>query len=240
MSPTFYPDVLSGMLERRDDVDHGRRSKTLATGTIETMRTFPGCVPAIWLSCLACVPIAADDPVADAPYVAVLGVAQDAGFPQAGCRKKCCQAAWNNNELRRYAACLAIVDPLHGQRWLIDCTPDFREQLRTLEQLAPKNRSSPLDGILLTHAHIGHYAGLIHLGREVMGANGVPVYAMPGMRRFLEENDPWEQLLRLEQITIQELTAGQPVNLNRRPSWYRIATSTRKPSASAFRGLCAR
>ena len=173
-------------------------------------------VSAICLVCGVCLPGIADERDANAPYVTVLGVAQDAGFPQAGCRRECCRAAWNDNTLRRYAACLAIVDPQQGQRWLIDCTPDFREQLRVLDRLAPKDESSNLDGILLTHAHIGHYAGLIHLGREVMGAKGLPVYAMPGMRRFLEDNGPWEQLVRLKQIAIEDLAAGQPVELNSR------------------------
>ncbi|HIK90678.1 MAG TPA: MBL fold metallo-hydrolase [Planctomycetes bacterium] len=192
------------------------RPGTLHTGVTETMRAILNRVSAICLSGLVCSPIVADEREANEPYVVVLGVAQDAGFPQAGCRKKCCQAAWNDQKLRRYAACLAIVDPQTGQRWLIDCTPDFREQLRALDQLSPTNQTVGIDGILLTHAHIGHYAGLIHLGREVMGANGVPVYAMPRMRRFLEENGPWEQLIRLHQIAIRNLAAGQPVKLNRR------------------------
>jgi len=173
-------------------------------------------VSATCLVCRICLPGIADERDANAPYVTVLGVAQDAGFPQAGCRKECCRAAWNDNTLKRYAACLAIVDPLQGQRWLIDCTPDFREQLRALDRLAPSKKSSNLNGILLTHAHIGHYAGLIHLGREAMAANGLPVYAMPGMRRFLEDNGPWEQLVRLNQIALKNLAAGQPVRLNRR------------------------
>jgi pyrroloquinoline quinone biosynthesis protein B len=180
------------------------------------MRAILQCVSAICLSCLICSSTIAEEHDVNAPYVTVLGVAQDAGFPQAGCRKQCCQAAWDDHKLRRYVACLAIVDPQTGQRWLIDCTPDFREQLRALDQLTPQNRSSNLDGILLTHAHIGHYAGLIHLGREVMGANGVPIYAMPRMREFLDNNAPWEQLIRLGQITLEDLAAGQPVKLNRR------------------------
>ncbi|MCP4788282.1 MAG: MBL fold metallo-hydrolase [Fuerstiella sp.] len=180
------------------------------------MLAIPDRVSVICLSCLACLPIVADEPEASDPYVAVLGIAQDAGFPQAGCRKACCQAAWKNNQLRQHVACLAIVDPQQGQRWLIDCTPDFREQLHALDQLSPTDTTPGLDGILLTHAHIGHYAGLIHLGRETIGANRVPVYAMPRMRRFLEDNGPWEQLIRLRQIAIEKLVAGQPLKLNKR------------------------
>src|SRR5712691_11550835 len=91
-----------------------------------------------------------------APYIMVLGIAQDGGYPQAGCVRADCVAAWKNPALRRHVASLAIVDPISKQRWIIDATPDFAEQLSMLN--APK-----LDGILLTHAHIGHYLGLAQL-----------------------------------------------------------------------------
>ena len=113
-------------------------------------------------------------------------------------------------------ACLAIVDPMEGQRWLVDCTPDFREQLNDLDRACPSNETPGLDGIVLTHAHVGHYAGLIHLGREVMAADQVPVFAMPRMRAFLESNAPWEQLVRLNQIKIEPLRDEQPLRLNDR------------------------
>jgi len=60
-------------------------------------------------------------------------------------------------------ACLGLVDHATHQSWLIDATPDFREQLHILHSLFP---DCPLAGVVLTHAHIGHYAGLIHLGHE--------------------------------------------------------------------------
>ena len=78
------------------------------------------------------------------PFVVVLGVAQDAGAPQAACRRACCAARWADETLRRHAACLAIVDPASGGRWIIDATPDFRRQLRMLDE------ASPVDGPGLT------------------------------------------------------------------------------------------
>jgi len=152
------------------------------------------------------------------PYVRVLGIAQDAGFPQAGCRKECCRAAWQQAALRRYASCLAIVDPVSDQKWLLDCTPDFRDQLRLLETSERPASAQVLDGIFLTHAHIGHYAGLIHLGREVMGADGITVYAMPRMTQFLSTDGPWDQLVTLKNITLQPMTADRAVRLNERLS----------------------
>ncbi len=152
------------------------------------------------------------------PYVAVLGIAQDAGYPQAGCVKECCRLVWSEPSRHRSVACLAIVDPDSRQRWMVDCTPDFPKQMNVLDKLMPTEAGRPLDGILLTHAHIGHYAGLIHLGREVMGAQSIPVYAMPRMRFYLESNGPWRQMVRLNQIAIQRMAPAQVIKLNDRIS----------------------
>lgn len=153
------------------------------------------------------------------PYVLVLGIAQDAGYPQAGCDKSCCRPAWQNPALRRHAASLGIIDPVSQQRWLIDATPDFKSQLRLLDEHFPVASAAPgLDGILLTHAHIGHYTGLMHLGREVMGAKQVPVYALPRMRRFLQKNGPWSLLVELGNISLRPFENGVAVSLNERIS----------------------
>jgi pyrroloquinoline quinone biosynthesis protein B len=154
----------------------------------------------------------------DSPFVMVLGITQDGGYPQAGCTKECCEKAWADPSRRRSVASLAIVDPGTHQRWLIDATPDFREQLRTLDQIAPAASSPGLEGIFLTHGHIGHYTGLMQLGREVIGAKRVPVYAMPRMRKFLETSGPWDQLVKLGNIALRSLTTAGPIILNSRLS----------------------
>ncbi|GIS72856.1 MAG: hypothetical protein CM1200mP10_24330 [Candidatus Neomarinimicrobiota bacterium] len=51
-----------------------------------------------------------------------------------------------------------------------------------------------ISGIFLTHAHVGHYTGLAHLGLEVRGANKIPVYAMPRMMNFLKNNGPGKSI----------------------------------------------
>lgn len=194
------------------------------------------------------------------PYAVVLGIAQDAGYPQAGCRRVCCVAAWEQPVLRRHVACLALVDPQSGERWLIDATPDLPAQLRELDRVAmPLSAASvrapsesttaasiaqlptpspvigpALSGILLTHAHIGHYTGLMHLGREVMGARAVPVMALPRMRAFLEGNGPWDQLVRLENIALVTLQANVPIALNARLS----ATPLRVPHRDEYSETC--
>jgi pyrroloquinoline quinone biosynthesis protein B len=144
------------------------------------------------------------------PYLIVLGIAQDGGVPQAGDKD---HLGWKDNSFKKMASCLAIVDPASNKRWMIDCTPDFREQLHMLDEIAPVEQKPGLDGIFLSHAHIGHYTGLMHLGLEVMGADEVPVYAMPSMRRFLKRNGPWSQLVKYKNISLQSLQNGEEVEL---------------------------
>ena len=144
-------------------------------------------------------------------YVMVLGVAQDAGYPQMNCKKDCCRAAWENPSLQRNTSCLAILDPTTNDQWIIDATPNIKEQLQLLKS---KTGTEKINGVLLTHAHIGHYTGLMHLGREVMGTNKTPVFAMPRMKKFLEENGPWNQLVELKNISLQALKSDSTINLN--------------------------
>lgn len=143
------------------------------------------------------------------PYLVVLGTAQDAGFPQAACQKACCQPVWNGEKDREWVSCLAYVDPKAGQAWLFDATPDFKDQLHYLQD----RLQVELAGIFLTHAHIGHYTGLMHLGREAMGAKDVPVYAMPGMYDYLSHNGPWSQLKTLGNIELIKIKADSTIKL---------------------------
>jgi pyrroloquinoline quinone biosynthesis protein B len=111
---------------------------------------------------------------------------------------------------------LAIVDPQSNERWFVECTPDFPAQLEALDRQFPVEQKPGINGILLTHAHVGHYAGLMHLGREVLGARNVKVFAMPKMRTFLTDNGPWSQLVALSNIRLASLTANEPTQLNAR------------------------
>jgi pyrroloquinoline quinone biosynthesis protein B len=147
------------------------------------------------------------------PYAIVLGIAQDAGYPQAGTKNN---EAWEDLSKRRHASCLGIVDPQTGERWLIEATPDFKDQLHQLDKIAPVEDIPGLSGIFLTHAHIGHYTGLMHVGHEVIGAPNVPVYSMPRMGEFLRTNGPWDQLVRYKNIKLMSLESDKPVRLNSR------------------------
>ncbi|MDX1440080.1 MAG: MBL fold metallo-hydrolase [Rubricoccaceae bacterium] len=149
----------------------------------------------------------------DAPLLVVLGVAQDGGVPQAG------NDFYEGDSSRtRLVVSLGLTDPVSGDRWIFEATPDFPEQLRHLDRISPSDSRPGLDGIFLTHAHIGHYTGLMFLGHEVVGARGVPVYAMPRMAGFLRTNGPWSQLVRYENIALREMADGEAIQLNERIS----------------------
>jgi len=142
-------------------------------------------------------------------HVVVLGIAQDAGYPQANCKKSCCTEVWGNPSKQRMVSCIGLRNPKSYQAWLFDATPDFKDQLNLLQ-----DNKYDLSGIFLTHGHIGHYTGLVHLGREAMGAKGIPTYVMPKMNRFLNENGPWSQLVDLKNIELIPIQHNQKVELS--------------------------
>ena len=184
--------------------------------------------PIIWLLSLAVgaflnnLTFAQNPKLQQSVELIVLGIAQDAGFPQAACKKPCCKLAWKDPSIRRCVASLGLIDHSTGQKWLFDCTPDFPQQLQIMQEKSSSKTVRPeppvLDGIFLTHAHIGHYSGLIHLGREVMGAQKISTFCMPRMQDFLSQNGPWSQLVKLENIKTIEMTADKPIKLNERIS----------------------
>ncbi len=155
------------------------------------------------------------DPLVDGtiPYVFVLGVAQDAGYPQAGCYRPHCIRAWKDPTLKRLTSCIAVVDGENRNKYLFDATPDIRQQLYRLHVEAPDD-SHDLGGVFLTHGHMGHYTGLMHFGHEAIATAGIRVFAMPRMHDFLSNNGPWSQLVNLRNIDLVPITAGGEITLS--------------------------
>jgi pyrroloquinoline quinone biosynthesis protein B len=141
----------------------------------------------------------------------ILGTVQDAGSPHMGCRKLCCKDLFDQEDTSRKVVSLGIVDFEEEKNSLFEATPDIVSQAKKLKRAAPFAQKETPDGVFLTHAHIGHYAGLMYLGREALGADQVPVYAMPRMRAFLQSNGPWDQLVSLKNIDLQSLKADSTV-----------------------------
>ena len=149
------------------------------------------------------------------PYVLVLGIGQDAGVPQIGCDSPFCQKAWSDPNLRQTVSSIALVDPETKSRWIFDATPDLPEQFEILKQTTG-DRSNDITGIFLTHAHIGHYTGLMYLGRESMNTREIRVFVMQRMKQMLEQNAPWSLLVSLKNIVLSPLIDKTEVSLNDR------------------------
>ncbi len=137
----------------------------------------------------------------------VLGTVQDGGAPHMGCAKSCCEKLWKMPDERLKVVSLGIIDYENDGVYIVEATPDFPAQLSHLNALAGRSMSQMPDGIFITHAHIGHYTGLMFLGREAKGAKDVPVYAMPKFHEFLSTNGPWDQLVNLKNIQLRSFEA---------------------------------
>lgn len=150
----------------------------------------------------------------DSPAIIVLGTIQDAGSPHAGCTKDCCKNLFSKPDPTRMVVSLGLIDPANKLNFLFEATPDLPRQMKLLKTYSPFRQEETPNGIFLTHAHIGHYSGLMYLGRESMNAKSTPVYAMPKMQEFLEKNGPWSQLVSLRNIAIQGLKNLEPQRLS--------------------------
>ncbi len=147
-------------------------------------------------------------------YIIVLGIAQDGGYPHMGCQKTCCIAAWNNDKLKRNITSIALVDPIQKKWWLFEATPDIKEQLQAFKIQTKSAYAYLPEGIFITHAHIGHYTGLMQFGREVMGTAKLKVYTLPKLKSYLSTNGPWSQLVKLQNIDLIALNVNEPLMID--------------------------
>lgn len=151
---------------------------------------------------------AASQPAAPRWELVVLGLAQDAGIPHLSCQQALCASIRSGTRRAEKVSSLGLVDRVSGRAYLFDATPDFNAQVHAL------TGGRPPDAVFLTHAHVGHYTGLMYLGRESINARGVPVYATERMLRFLETNGPWSQLTELGNIEARPVALDRPIALD--------------------------
>jgi len=151
---------------------------------------------------------APERPAADAWQLVVLGIAQDAGIPQLGCQQPLCVSIRRGERPRQRVASIGLVNETLDRAYLFDATPDLPSQVHSL------TGGRPPDAIFLTHGHIGHYTGLMYLGRESIDASGVPVYGTPRMTTYLTDNGPWSQLVSRNNIDLRTIRPDQVVLLD--------------------------
>ena len=143
------------------------------------------------------IPLIAFNQVNPTYSLKILGVVQDGGLPHLGSNKLCCK----NIEQQRFVTSLMLINNENNESYLFDASPDINRQLNFMGDRIKKD----LKGVFLTHAHIGHYTGLMYFGREALNSKSINVYAMPRMKKFLEQNGPWNQLVSLQNISITEI-----------------------------------
>lgn len=146
-------------------------------------------------------------------YITILGTAQDGGFPHIGCQKKCCDDFYKGISPKQKVVSLGLIDREAQQKFLFEATPDISTQLADLENNHLKTNTI-INGVFITHAHIGHYAGLLYFGKEALGKKDTRVYAMPKMKGFLENNGPWSQLVTDQNIVFSDLKKDTVIQLN--------------------------
>ena len=119
--------------------------------------------------------------------VVVLGAAAGGGVPQWNCGCPVCRIARTGHpELRSTQASIAIS--ADGDHWfLINASPDLRQQLIATPQLHPKAgklRHSPISGVILTNGEIDAVAGLLSM-RE---GSPFTIYAHDKVLSILKDN----------------------------------------------------
>jgi pyrroloquinoline quinone biosynthesis protein B len=144
----------------------------------------------------------------------VLGTIQDGGSPHIGCKKSCCSSLFERPDEKRKIVSLGIIDKQNKKNWIFEASPDLPTQMKYLHNQSSFAEKETPTGIFLSHAHIGHYAGLMYLGKEAMNSQNIPVYAMPRMKSFLESNGPWSQLVNIHNIAIQSIQPKDTVVLS--------------------------
>jgi pyrroloquinoline quinone biosynthesis protein B len=149
----------------------------------------------------------ADSPPQSAWQLVVLGIAQDAGIPQLGCEQELCRSIRAGKRKPERVSSLGLINRTTGRSYLFDATPDMVSQLATL------NGGRPPDGVFLTHAHIGHYTGLMYFGRESIDAKSVPVYGTGRMAGFLRGNGPWSLLVSRNNIDVRIVSPDSPMTI---------------------------
>lgn len=162
---------------------------------------------AVGVTGLAIRPLAARSQTAATWELVVLGIAQDAGIPHLGCDQDLCRSIREGKRKPERVASLGLVNRAQGVSYLFDATPDMVSQLGTL------NGGKAPNGVFLTHAHIGHYTGLMYFGRESMDAKAVPVFGTARMAAYLRGSGPWSQLVSRNNIDIRVMPPDQSVPL---------------------------
>ncbi len=131
-----------------------------------------------------------------------------------GCNCPNCNHVRVGLESPKWVSSLAIIDDVKRAFWMVDATPDLSRQYDFLMSIVPGDYT--FEGIILTHAHIGHYLGLVYLGKEAFSAKNISIIATDRMIQFLVNNAPFSQLVELGNIRLFPTETSVPIKLTER------------------------
>jgi pyrroloquinoline quinone biosynthesis protein B len=143
--------------------------------------------------------------------VTILGIAQDAGIPQAGCSCERCLNAHENPELKRYPVSIGIQG-VDGSKHLIEVTKNLSEQLRTWSKNKIEGNIFIPDSVTITHLHLGHIEGIGQFGKPVMGIKNLPIYLSQKNNDSIQERNDIKLMIKEENIKLISENNFRPMN----------------------------
>lgn len=139
--------------------------------------------------------------------VTFLGTGTSIGVPAIGCT---CEVCRSNDPRDKRLRSSALLETDKGLRILLDCGPDFRQQIM--------NRFGKLDAVLLTHVHFDHVAGIDDL-RPFAWFGDVDIYARKDVIDTLHKTIPYcfvEHLYPgVPLLKLHEVVAGKSITISR-------------------------
>ena len=135
--------------------------------------------------------------------ITLLGNAQDAGRPQAGCTQKCCEDARKDYNLLRNPVSLG----LHGDSFgIVEITKSLTNQLGMIG-------NPELSEVWLTHAHLGHIEGLGQLGKEALNSREIKLRCSESVMEYILKHPIWEKLVDRKNILFSKFGTSSIIPL---------------------------
>ncbi|WP_321519123.1 MBL fold metallo-hydrolase [uncultured Bacteroides sp.] len=134
--------------------------------------------------------------------ITILGSGTSTGVPEVGCTCSVCKSSDPHDNRLRASALIKTK----GINILIDCGPDFREQML-------HSKYARLDGVLITHEHYDHVGGIDDL-RPFCRFGEVPLYTEESTAHRLRSRMPYcfaeHKYPGVPQISITDIKSGVP------------------------------
>jgi phosphoribosyl 1,2-cyclic phosphate phosphodiesterase len=141
--------------------------------------------------------------------VTILGSGTSTGVPQIGCR---CEVCTSRDPRDRRSRCSGLIE-VDGVRILIDCGPDFREQMLRVPEF------TAIDAVLITHIHYDHVGGIDDL-RPFCQFRDIPIYAEGYTGELLKQMFPYCFAEKLypgsPRIDVHPIQPGEPFSVSNR------------------------